>query len=107
MRAEEDVIGEVLGDASTKIRLFIGNTVRCKVKITFIGDVYEQILHSQAVTFGVLTMDYKMKFEPKKYRQKSSDRYGRKGLSWHGPVVTFKVRQDETEKYSPNVNESN
>lgn len=30
-----------------------------------------------------------MKYEPKRYRQKSSDWYGKKGMSWHGIVVTY------------------
>lgn len=46
-----------------------------------------EVINSEEV--AIITLDYKMKFEPKKYRQKSSEWYGRKGISWHGTVVTY------------------
>ena len=54
------------------------------------------MLHkSEPESFGIITMDYKMKYEPKRYRQKSTDWYGRMGMSWHGTVVSYKPRNVE------------
>lgn len=43
-----------------------------------------------------------MKYEPRKFRQKSSDWYGRKGMSWHDSVVTFRMVPGEQEEMGDN-----
>lgn len=62
-----------------------------------IDDAYRIMFEHEAETFAVLTIDYKMKYEPKKYREKSYDFYGRRGISWHGTVVTYVPKPTETE----------
>lgn len=40
---------------------------------------------------SMVTMDYEMKFEEKRYMDKSSEFYGKKGMGWHGSIITHKV----------------
>lgn len=47
------------------------------------------MLEAEPETFSVLTVYYKMNYEPKKCRQKTSDFYGRLGISWHETVVSY------------------
>lgn len=86
---------EVLDDDEAKLKLFIGHTVRCKVQNTVIDEACEELLRNEQAIFVMLTMDYKMKYEPKKNSQKSSDWYVRKGIRWHGVVLTYR---DKTER---------
>lgn len=40
----------------------------------------------------LITLDWAMKFLPKKYRESQSDWFGKKGISWHIAVATRKVQ---------------
>lgn len=65
--------------------------MRCKVQNKVIDEVHREMLESPVGTLAVLPTDYSMKYETKKYQQKSFYWYGRKRIGWHGTVVTFKA----------------
>ncbi|KAI9560512.1 hypothetical protein GHT06_011445 [Daphnia sinensis] len=46
-------------------------------------------LHNGFCNECVLLIDYKMKFEPVYFREKTVDHYGKRGISWHGSMITF------------------
>lgn len=46
-------------------------------------------LQNKTVSECVILLDYKMKFEPVYFREKTVDHYGKKGISWHGAMITF------------------
>lgn len=56
------------------------------------------MLKSPAKTSAILKLDYQMKYEPKTYRQRSSDWYGRKCISRNGSVVTYRAHNTERER---------
>jgi hypothetical protein len=37
----------------------------------------------------LLTMDYKMKQDPKYHRETQQDWFGKRGVSWHGIMIQF------------------
>lgn len=45
----------------------------------------------------MVTLDSKMKLETKKNREKSSDFYGRRGISWNGTMVTYVPKESNAE----------
>lgn len=42
----------------------------------------------------MIRMDYKMKFEPVRYRESSMEFFGKRGMSWNGSVVLFRSAED-------------
>jgi hypothetical protein len=46
-------------------------------------------LQNETVNECVILLDYKMKFEPVYFREKTVDHYGKKGISWHGAMILF------------------
>ncbi len=46
-------------------------------------------LQNETVNECVILLDYKMKFEPVYFREKTVDHYGKRGISWHGAMITF------------------
>ncbi len=47
---------------------------------------------------AVVIMDYKMKYVPQYYRQKSLEHFGKRGISWHGMLVVFFSYDAEAQK---------
>lgn len=84
---------EVVEDASRKFKLFLRHSMRCYVQHLDLDEVQERMFGYPEEEFAIGTMYYKMKFEPKNYRQKSNDWYGRKGLRLYWTVVMFKKKR--------------
>lgn len=70
VQPEEDVISEVLNETQHELKLFMGHTVRCKVQTELIDKIYKTMLSEPAENLAILNMDYKIKYEPRKYREK-------------------------------------
>lgn len=49
----------------------------------------------------MIVIDYKMKFEPCYYREKTVDHYGKRGISWHGAMVSNYEMEDVKGVQSP------
>lgn len=88
-------MNDVLDDAAHKFKLFMRYQLRCHVPHTVYAENTRKILGSETGKLATVVMYYKMKFEHRKFRQKSSDWYGRKRMSWNGNVVNYSVQQDE------------
>lgn len=52
-------------------------------------EVMGNVANESSGTCAVVLMDNKMKFEAIRPRKKSSELYGKKGMSWHGCVVFY------------------
>ena len=50
---------------------------------TIASEIVEGRLHKRAIILA----DYKMKFEPVRFREKTSEFFVKRGVSWHGMVV--------------------
>lgn len=94
VRQESDGVKAVLDEAANKFKLFMGHQLRRHVQHTMFTDATRTMLESAPEEVAIIVMDHKMKFEPRKFRQKSPDWCERKGISWHSSVVTYKVRQN-------------
>ena len=55
----------------------------------------QDVLRSLDETSALITMDWAMKFQCQKYREKQSEWFGKRGLSWHVSSVIQKDRQAE------------
>ena len=55
----------------------------------------QDVLKSLDETSALITMDWAMKFQCQKYREKQSEWFGKRGLSWHVSSVVFKTREEE------------
>lgn len=57
----------------------------------------------------IAILDYKMKFEPLRFRETSTEFYGKRGMSWNGSVVFHSTRirrsADSGSDGSPEVGE--
>ena len=85
---------EVLDDCALKFKLFMAHQLRCQVQQSVLSEDDEWLQREPAETAAIITVDYKMKYIPKKYREKQTDFFGKKGMSWHGTVVTIKPKMD-------------
>lgn len=92
----------VLNDAADKFKLYMGHKLRCHVQHLEFGEAQQDMIRAEPETFAIVTMDYKMKYQPGMYREKSTDWYGQKGLSWHGGVVTYRTDRDKTQNSEGN-----
>ena len=50
----------------------------------------QDVLKSLDETSALITMDWAMKFQCQKYREKQSEWFGKRGLSWHVSSVVVK-----------------
>lgn len=89
VRLEDDGLVELMDEAKKKIKLFMAQRLRCTVQNYRIDRFYTEMIEAEPERYSAITLDYKMKNEPRKYRKKSSVFYGRIGISWHGAVVSF------------------
>lgn len=86
-------LNKVLGEAAQKLWLFMGHNLRCEVQNEFIDELYKNILDAPAEKSAIFTLDYKVKYEPKRYRQKSSDWYERKEICGHSSAIRNEVEK--------------
>lgn len=54
----------------------------------------QDVLRSLDVTSALITMDWAMKFQCQKYREKQSEWFGKRGLSWHVSIVVLKQAEE-------------
>lgn len=98
--AVDDVTSDVraaLDDARERFILFLGHQVRCHVQEKRIHNVFQEVVAGPEMTHAVVLLDFKMKFEPIFFREKSSEFFGKKGISWHGAVVFHMAARDDIE----------
>ena len=55
----------------------------------------QHVLRSLDETSALITMDWAMKFQCQKYREKQAEWFGKRGLSWHVSSVILKTEQAE------------
>lgn len=93
----------VLHDSANKLKMFMGHQVRCHVQHSVFSESDVELQEGAPRMFGIIPMDCIMKYEPKQYQKKLSDWYGRKGMTWHGRVITCRaVNTDGTETTGSN-----
>jgi hypothetical protein len=76
-----------------KTQLFMGHRLRVHNQQKAIQEIHAQI-SNDCLQIGeshecVVLIDYKMKFEPVYHREKTVDHYGKRGISWHGSMITY------------------
>lgn len=80
---------EILTEASHRFMLYLGHVHRVKAQQLAqrraMGTIKSERLHNRVV----IVVDWKMKFEPLRFRENTVDFYGEKGLSWHGAAVYY------------------
>ena len=54
----------------------------------------QDVLRSLDATSALITMDWAMKFQCQKYREKQSEWFGKRGLSWHVSSVVLKQTEE-------------
>ena len=54
----------------------------------------QDVLRSLDATSALITMDWVMKFQCQKYREKQSEWFGKRGLSWHVSSVVLKQTEE-------------
>ena len=76
-----------------KTQLFMGHRLRVLNQQHAIKKMQDEMmmncLQNETVNECVILLDYKMKFEPVYFREKTVDHYGKRGISWHGAMITF------------------
>ncbi len=81
----------ILNDATDKLLLYWGHRVRVRNQRSRI----DAIMDSLASHEGMIVMDFKMKFESVYFREKTTEFYGKKGLSWHGALLYTRYTHEE------------
>ncbi len=56
----------------------------------------QSVLHNLKPTEALIILDWAMKFQQMKFREKQSDWYGKRGLSWH--ISTIVLKPEESSK---------
>jgi hypothetical protein len=84
---------EVVRECGEKAKLFLGHRIRVikqqrAIRKT-LNDIRDRCMVNRTTSEAVVTLDYKMKLEPLYYREKTSDHYGKRGMSWHGAMVQY------------------
>jgi hypothetical protein len=80
-----------LEGCNTKMLLFLGHRLRVMNQQVAIKNMFLGMEHrceqNKTSDECVIVIDYKMKFEPCYFREKTVDHYGERGISWHGAMV--------------------
>jgi len=98
---------DVIGDCIIKARLFMGHQLRVVNQQLAIEDINENMKHeceeNGKLDKAVLVIDFKMKLEPVYFREKTLEHYGKRGMSWHGALVSFysveEIHSDDNNKF--------
>jgi hypothetical protein len=91
---------QVVSDIEHKIQLFMGHRLRVvNQQLAFenlISSMEEDatinavdIDRYDKLDAALIVIDFKMKAEPIYYREKTSDHFGKRGMSWHGVLVRY------------------
>lgn len=84
---------KVLADTAHKFKLYQGHCARVRNQQAAIAAIHKELaaecLATSRTTRAVITVDWKMKFEATSARETTRQHYGKRGLSWHGCLVTY------------------
>jgi hypothetical protein len=84
---------QVVKDAHEKIQLFTGHRLRVLNQQKQLQKVADEMKERRAENGisdeAIVVLDYKMKFDPLYFREKTVDHYGKRGMTWHGVMVRF------------------
>ena len=83
---------ELLDNCAEKFQLCLSHLVRVKNKRQRIKEIHEGLGATECLTL----MDYKMKFDPVHFHEKTLDHFGKKGLSWHGDMVHYHCPNEQS-----------
>jgi hypothetical protein len=93
--ADENTLG-VVADCHVKLELFLGHRLRVLNQQRALHDLFSD-MQSRCVenkaTEALVVIDFKMKAEPIYFREKTSEHYGKRGMSWHGAMVRFWTKE--------------
>ena len=81
----------VIDDCKDKILLYMGHRRRVINQRNRIAQVMDGMEEDTAY----IILDYKMKFNALKFREKTVDHFGKRGMSWHGAMTYMKTTQAE------------
>lgn len=73
---EKNEVKHILMDAGNKFKLVMGHAMLSVVQNQVTNCAYDRLDDAAPETVAIITMVCKIKYEPKKFRQKSSDWYG-------------------------------
>ena len=73
VNSDRNGVGAILDDAALKLKLFMGHTLRCHVQHSVFDQSDRMLQEAEPETYAIITMDYKMKFDPKTFRAKMTD----------------------------------
>ena len=79
----------VLEEVKRKISLYMGHQMRCYNQEQRIANIFMDLRKNTSEQKVVILIDYKMKFEAIRFREKTTEFFGKKGMSWHGAVVFY------------------
>lgn len=78
-----------LDECISKLRKYMANEMWSVLQERRVAEIYQNISQSGEDSTAVFLMDYKMKMEPKRYRESSHAFYSKRGMSWNGTVVFY------------------
>lgn len=87
---EKEGVKYVLDDAAVKFKLFMAHKIICAIQQRVMDEAQKEMVQVPCEELGIVVTDYKMKYIPKMYRQKTTEFYGLEGVIWHGFVVTYR-----------------
>jgi hypothetical protein len=90
-----------ISDANEKFRLYQGHRVRVMNQQHQISSVSKQLELDCIASKGkklvlLVTMDFKMKWEALYAREKTSESFGKRGVSWHGLLIEYYLYDSDT-----------
>lgn len=94
VNAGRDGIQVALQNCATKFKLFMRHEQQCYVQHTVFQEADKETQVVDLKEYQIVRVDYKRKYYPRKFDHKSSDCYGRKGMSLLGSVVIYRFKED-------------
>lgn len=72
-----------------RVELYYGHQNRFHIQEKIIFQLF-RVLRIDMITAGAIALlEYKMKFEPIRYREKTTECFGKKVTSWHGAAIFY------------------
>eukprot|EP00049_Salpingoeca_infusionum_P016221 m.329274 g.329274 ORF g.329274 m.329274 type:complete len:305 (+) comp16036_c0_seq18:1172-2086(+) len=91
----------VLDDIQHKFDLFCGHRLRVMNQQQAIEDIHNKLREEclrtkQASSAAIVIADWKMKREPRYFRETTRQHFGKRGISWHGYLLPFTTMTPST-----------
>lgn len=80
-------IDVVIDDSKNKMNLCMGHVKLSLVQTRRIGEIMEEVQNLSSGTSGVCYMDYKIKVEPVRRLESTTQCFGKHGKKWNGAGV--------------------